>query len=107
MSFKCDRCGTVQKTGTSPIKQVMEIREIIYQPITKNARGEIVYKNDKDRSFGHEIVSEQKLCESCSLELAKANFIPEVVGRRTNLYWFTKKKDAHFVKKSDLVYEDE
>ena len=106
MSFICGICGTRQKPNTAPIKQIMELRTVYYQPMVWNAKGYCVPKFDQPMSLGHETVSEKDLCEDCVRKLMKDGFAPKVVGAVTKQYLYTKKKATPFIKKSELDSDD-
>lgn len=59
MSFKCEKCQTVQENGVKATKVVVEIRNVTY-PAIKDEKG-----NVKKIPTGFEPVKEWSICPNC------------------------------------------
>ena len=106
MSFTCGICKTPQKPYVAPMRQIMELRTVYYQPMMFSAKGYYVQKYDQPVAVGYEIVHEENLCEDCVKKLMKDGFAPKVVSSINRPYLYTKKKATPFVKKSELDSDD-
>lgn len=61
MSFRCQKCGVPQPSGSSPTKVVVATREVEYRNSVKNFLGQ----RDYIQSRGTQIAREENRCSVC------------------------------------------
>lgn len=79
MSFRCQNCDAVQKSGTKPVKTVTKIRPKVYPVRYSDPEKRHIIDNG---GHGTEIAEELNLCEKCAKKVGTPVTVDQVVSER-------------------------